>query len=89
MRKRCRAQSTRGVRVTRVDYSMASMTDKPDGQSVNDHLSVEDIAAYLSGALTAEGKAHLEAHLSNCRDCRREVTSARKLLDSRGSNRVY
>jgi hypothetical protein len=68
---------------------MASMTNKPNGQSANDHPSIEDIAAYLSGALTAEGKADLEAHLGNCRDCRREVTSARRLLHSRGSNRGY
>lgn len=85
----CRAQTTRPIRVTRVDHAMASMTDKPNGKSADEHPSTEDLAAYLNGALTVEGKADIEAHLGNCRDCRREVTSARELLRSKGSNRRY
>jgi len=52
---------------------------------VSDHPSVEAIAAYLSGKMSAEAVVALEAHLSNCRECRTEVTSARRLIKERSS----
>ncbi|HET6795833.1 MAG TPA: zf-HC2 domain-containing protein [Gemmatimonadales bacterium] len=47
---------------------------------MNEHPDTEEIAAYLSHGLPSAGRAKLEAHLASCRDCRREVTSARRLL---------
>jgi len=52
---------------------------------VGDHPSVETIAAYLSGKMPPEAVIALETHLSSCRDCRTEVTSARKLIKERSS----
>lgn len=54
-----------------------------DPASTSDHPEPEEIAAYLSDALGPEERAALEAHLSGCRGCRRQVTSAHALLRSR------
>jgi hypothetical protein len=47
---------------------------------VSEHPASEEIAAYLSDALTPPDRAKLEAHLADCRSCRHEVTAARRLL---------
>ena len=47
------------------------------------HPETEELAAYLSDALPPPTRALLETHLAGCRPCRREVTSARRLLESR------
>jgi hypothetical protein len=60
------------------------VTDSFNGEIVGEHPSSEELAAYLSNALTANERAKLEAHLAGCRQCRREVTSARQLLRSHG-----
>lgn len=44
------------------------------------HPTSEAIAAYLSEALPAPEREQFEAHLAECRLCRHEVTSARRLL---------
>jgi anti-sigma factor RsiW len=44
------------------------------------HPAEEEIAAYLSGGLTAPEREALQAHLASCRACRGEVGSARRLL---------
>ena len=62
------------------------MTDSFNGEIVGEHPSSEELAAYLSSALTADERAKLEAHLAACRQCRREVTSARRLLRSHRSS---
>ena len=54
-----------------------------DPASASDHPGPEEIAAYLSDALEPDERAALEAHLSRCRACRRQVTSAQALLRSR------
>lgn len=56
------------------------MTDPHNGEPVSEHPASEEIAAYLSDALTASDRAQLEAHLADCRSCRHEVTAARRLL---------
>ena len=48
-----------------------------------EHPAPEVIAAYLSARLPAPDRARLEAHLAECRPCRHEVTSARRLLERR------
>jgi putative zinc finger protein len=50
------------------------------GAPMNQHPDTEEIAAYLSHGLPSGGRAKLEAHLASCQACRREVTSARRLL---------
>lgn len=54
-----------------------------DPTSANEHPGPEQIAAYLSDALGPEERAVFETHLSRCRACRRQVTSAHALLRSR------
>ena len=44
------------------------------------HPSEEEVAAYLSGGLSAEEREALQAHLAECRDCRLQVTTAKRLL---------
>jgi hypothetical protein len=62
------------------------VTESLNGESVGEHPSSEEVAAYLSNALTANDRATLEAHLAVCAQCRREVTSARRLIRSQGSS---
>ena len=56
------------------------MADFHPSDPVTEHQSSEDVAAYLSGALAPEARAALLEHLSGCRECRQEVTMARRLL---------
>lgn len=44
------------------------------------HPNTEEIAAYLSGSLPDSSRGEFESHLADCRACRTEVTSARRLL---------
>lgn len=59
------------------------MTDLFSGEPMTDHPATEAIAAYLDDSLPAPDRATLEAHLAWCRPCRQEVTSARRLLETR------
>lgn len=56
------------------------MTNLHDHEPVSGHPTSETIAAYLSDALAASELAGLEAHLADCRSCRTEVATARRLL---------
>ena len=56
------------------------MTELDSGEPLSEHPTSEDIAAYLNGALAPAGRAGLEEHLTGCAECRREVTTARRLL---------
>ena len=47
------------------------------------HPSEEEVAAYLSGGLSAGERETLQAHLAECRDCRVQVTTAERLLRTR------
>lgn len=47
------------------------------------HPASEQIAAYLSNALGTDERAAMESHLSRCRACRRQVTSAQALIRTR------
>jgi putative zinc finger protein len=51
--------------------------------SANNHPGPEEIAAYLSNVLPPDARAVVDAHLSQCRSCRRQVTSAQALLRTR------
>lgn len=64
------------------------MTDSLNGENVSEHPSSEEVAAYLSNALSTKELTELEAHLVACQQCRREVTSARRLLRAPVSPRV-
>ena len=44
------------------------------------HLTAEDVAAFLDRHQTAAERAAVEAHLADCRLCRDEVTSVRRLV---------
>ena len=44
------------------------------------HLTAEDVAAFLDRHITAAERAAVEAHLAECRLCRDEVTSVRRLM---------
>jgi|tagenome__1003787_1003787.scaffolds.fasta_scaffold20922382_2 hypothetical protein len=49
---------------------------------MNHHPDTEDIAAYLNRSLSSAAHSDLEAHLASCRSCRREVISARRLVQA-------
>jgi Putative zinc-finger len=49
---------------------------------MNHHPDTEDIAAYLNRSLPSAAHSDLEAHLASCRSCRREVISARRLVQA-------
>jgi anti-sigma factor RsiW len=61
------------------------VTDSLNGEDLGEHPSSEEVAAYLSDALSVADHATLEAHLAVCPQCRREVTSARRLIRSHRS----
>lgn len=56
------------------------VTDFYSGEPVTEHPAAEDIAAYLSGQLAPGASSALDAHLADCRECRRLVVSSRRLL---------
>ena len=56
------------------------MTDPHSGEPLNEHPAAEELAAYLSGTLPPGSCAAVEEHLAECRECRLQVTSARRLL---------
>ena len=58
------------------------MTDSLNGEDLGEHPTSEEVAAYLSDALSADERTTLEAHLAVCPQCRREVISARRLIRS-------
>ncbi|HYN82583.1 MAG TPA: zf-HC2 domain-containing protein [Gemmatimonadaceae bacterium] len=47
-----------------------------------EHPSSEEVAAYLGNGLAADARHALEAHIAECRTCRTEISSARRLLAS-------
>jgi hypothetical protein len=65
------------------------VTDPFAGEPMSDHPATELIAAYLSGTLPPTDQAMLDAHLAECRDCRHEMTSARRLLRSHASRNPW
>jgi anti-sigma factor RsiW len=58
------------------------MIDPHTFENVADHPSSEEIADYLNGRLSSELRSTLESHLAECRTCRQQVVSARRLLDT-------
>jgi anti-sigma factor RsiW len=46
---------------------------------MNDHIEGVEISAFLDGALAAAERARVDAHLSACGACRRELDSLRHL----------
>jgi len=58
------------------------VTTSPHGEQMSDHLSSEAIADFISGRLSPEGRSTADSHLAECRTCRQQVVSARRLLDS-------
>lgn len=44
------------------------------------HLTAEDVAAFLDRHMTAAERASAQTHLADCRLCRDEVTSVRRLM---------
>jgi hypothetical protein len=56
------------------------VTDFHPGAPLTEHPSSEDVAAYLGDALAPEAGDAVEEHLAACRDCRQEVSAARRLL---------
>lgn len=57
-----------------------SVTDFHSGEPLSEHPTAEDVAAYLSGTLTPADQAAVEEHLAECRECRGQVVSARRVL---------
>jgi anti-sigma factor RsiW len=46
---------------------------------MNEHVSGEDLSAFLDGALAARDRARVDSHLADCRACRDEAASLRHL----------
>ena len=51
------------------------------------HLTAEDVAAFLDRRIVPEARTDVEAHLADCRQCREEVAAVRRLLVGRPSGR--
>ncbi|MDP9177225.1 MAG: zf-HC2 domain-containing protein [Gemmatimonadota bacterium] len=49
---------------------------------MGEHPSTEEVAAYLSDGLAPDSRLALEAHIAECRRCRTEISSARRLMES-------
>src|SRR5919206_1600037 len=64
------------------------------GESPERHLSADEVAAYVDGALAGDERARIEAHLAVCADCRAEVREVTGLVRSlpearRSARRVW
>ena len=46
-----------------------------------EHLTVEQVAAYVDGTLTVEQRAQVEVHLARCAGCRIEVIEVSRLVE--------
>jgi anti-sigma factor RsiW len=46
----------------------------------NDHLTTEELAAYVDGVMGAEERRYLEAHLIDCRQCLDDVVALLMVL---------
>ena len=51
------------------------------------HLSSEALSHYLDDTLPGEERQQVELHLASCRDCRHELTGARRLQHAYGRGR--
>lgn len=47
------------------------------------HLSAEDVAAYVDGAIGGSDRERIEGHAAECEDCRREIADVTVALRSR------
>src|SRR5215203_5569266 len=56
------------------------MTSQP--RSVDAHLEVGEVVAYLARTLTSAERGWIEFHLADCDDCTSEVVSARRLYQA-------
>src|SRR4051812_11821590 len=45
-----------------------------------EHLSVEEVSAYLDGALLDADRERIQAHLADCPECREEVVELSRLI---------
>jgi hypothetical protein len=52
------------------------------GEVKTEHLTVEDVAAYVDRGQTAEWRSRVEAHLAACAECRSEVVTVARLTRS-------
>jgi hypothetical protein len=50
------------------------------GRPPTDHLSGEDLAAYLDGELEAAERSRIQSHLADCDSCREEVVELTALV---------
>jgi hypothetical protein len=53
-----------------------------DDDPITDHPSTEAIADFINGRLSPEVRSTVESHFAECRICRQQVVSARRLLDT-------
>ena len=65
------------------------MTEIREALQEKSHLSVEDIAAYLNGRLYGAAREAFESHLAECRQCRDEVTAARRMMSERNARQRH
>lgn len=56
--------------------------------SPGDHLSPEELAAYLDGAVGSEERLRIQEHLEGCDSCREEAAEVVLLLQRGGRRRV-
>jgi anti-sigma factor RsiW len=54
---------------------------RPPDQDRVEHLTENDLAAYLDHQSTREGRLRVEAHLDACAQCRGEVIALRRIVD--------
>ena len=72
-------RDTKDMRLLEKLFSQPQMSS----QSSDEHVSSEDLAAYLSRALSSAEKAGVERHLAECESCRRELANAQDFLSRR------
>ena len=53
-----------------------------DDDSTVHHPSSEAIADFIDGRLSPEVRSAIESHFADCRTCRQQVVSARRMLDT-------
>jgi hypothetical protein len=51
-----------------------------DHETYGSHLSSEEVAAYIDGAISGSDREQIESHLADCEECRRELVEVRTAL---------
>jgi hypothetical protein len=64
----------------RIDEPRGSLIVSSESREGHDHMTENEIAAYLDGTLTGPSRDRAEAHLASCAECRKDLVESQMVL---------